>query len=221
MLALVSLQRGAEALLVLGIVDPARFPGVARLPLQVAENLGAANELAAFRLVAGVLEPDHAPTDAIAAGRNFDRALAGVIDPQARHVGGRSLRGDASTQQRQRHKRRARGPGSLMKIKDMHREMPSLRQVRSRPPATCNRYAEKMRQLAARTRAASAMDIVKHEGIGRTRRFTFPAAKSQDEHKCLYNERWTGWLGVRMARDPAFLDRATCTGRLLTALRLG
>src|SRR5262245_44247146 len=52
------LQRGAEALLVLGIVDPALFPGVAGSRLQVAQYLRTADALAALGLVIGVLEPD-------------------------------------------------------------------------------------------------------------------------------------------------------------------
>src|SRR5262245_6960361 len=54
------LDLGAEALLVLGIVDPAGIPGVVGTPLQIAEDLSAADRLAALGLVRGILEPDHA-----------------------------------------------------------------------------------------------------------------------------------------------------------------
>ena len=57
-----------------------------------------------------------------------------------------------------------------------------------------------MRQPVTRKCAGDFTRDVKHEGIGRTRSFTFPAAEPQDEHKYLYNGHGLVRRGCERAR---------------------
>src|SRR5262245_45260922 len=143
------LQRRAESLLVLRIVDPARFPGGAGPLLQVAQHLGAADALAGSRLVVRVLEPDHASAHAIAARDDLHRSLAGVVDPHPRHIGRGALRGGSDRQQEDTQDRAQGEPGRASRFKLIHARASSMRELR--PGATtCNPDAEKMRQRRKR-----------------------------------------------------------------------
>ena len=165
--------------------------------LEVAEDLQAAQRTA-LRVraghtlgVLGLLQPGDAAAKALAAGMDLDRAAAGVVDPDAGDTGVRALRRPRrsecqKTQQHDRPRDR-RGSCSSEKNEVTHRLNPSLRQGCTFDSAKCNRYAEKMRQPVTRRNAGDFMRDIKHEGISRTRSFTFLAAKPQDEHKYLYN----------------------------------
>src|SRR5262249_40093899 len=96
----------AEALLVLGIVDPAGLPGVVGCPVQVAEDLGAADGTAALGLVGGVLEPEHAGAVTGAAGLDVERAVPRVVAPHPGAVGAARLPGAGARHEQRRHKER-------------------------------------------------------------------------------------------------------------------
>src|SRR6185295_337614 len=148
------LQRGAEALLVLGVIDPARVPHVAPLPAQLAQHLGTADALAALRAVVGVPEPDNATAEPVAAWvaariatrGDLHRALAGVVDPHAGNVGGGRLPGGPACKHNGRRDDAAGATEKSSHTRKIHRQTLSWSQSGPGPLAGCNLDWEKMRQ---------------------------------------------------------------------------